>query len=275
MHETSCNQESDLIVTESTLPPIEKWLDEKSLSAIYSSQYWNDLAAERSKEWWIADGSETAFARLRSYLEASGLMDGYRVAEEFVSKISANSLALADLASGIGWTSSLFSKLPNVGSVHAVELSQHRLEMLFPQAVRMFHGEPAKLKRNLGSFYDLAFVDASMDVVFISSAFHHASSPLRLLTEVDRVLKPGGRLILIGENFMGVTRIARRMISMLVKEGRFCANFYDLFPPNDVSGDHYYRVSDYYLFLQMLGYKVVKFSVQKRQLAAFIAEKAA
>jgi len=243
------------------------------LSAIYSSQYWNDLAAERSKEWWIADGSETAFTRLRSYLEESGLMDGYKIAEEFVSQISAQSLALADLASGIGWTSSLLSRLPNVGSVHAVELSQHRLEMLFPQAVRMFHGEPAKLKRSLGSFYDLAFADASMDVIFISSAFHHASSPLRLLTEVDRVIKPGGKLILIGENFMGVTRIVRKMISTLVKKGRFCSNFYDLFPPNDVSGDHYYRVSDYYMFLQMLGYKVVKFSVQKKQLAVFIAEK--
>jgi ubiquinone/menaquinone biosynthesis C-methylase UbiE len=114
-----------------------------------------------------------------------------------------------------------------------------------------------------------------MDVVFISSAFHHASSPLRLLTEIDRVLKPGGKLMLIGENFIGAMQIARRMIGMLVRKRRFCSNFYDLFPPNDVSGDHYYRVSDYYMFLQMLGYKVVKFSVQKRQLAAFIAEKAA
>jgi SAM-dependent methyltransferase len=261
-------------VIENELSPIVKWLDEKSLSAIYSWQYWNDLAAERSKEWWIAEGSDEAFARLRSHLEESGLMDGYRVAEHFVSRIPVQGLALVDLASGIGWTSSLLSKLPNVGTVHAVELSEHRLELLFPQAVRMFQGEPAKLKRNLGSFYDLAFADTSMDVVFISSAFHHASNPLRLLTEIDRILKPGGNLIIIGENFVSEFGILKRALKKLLKEGKLCSNFFELFPPNDTSGDHYYRVSDYYLFLQMLGYKVVSFSVQRKQLAAFIAQKA-
>jgi SAM-dependent methyltransferase len=259
---------------DSELPPIAKWLDEQSLSSIYSSQYWNDLTAERSKEWWIAEGSDASFLRLQSHLENSGLMDGYRIAEQFVAQIPMQGLAVADLASGIGWTSSLLSKLPNVGSVHSIEISQHRLELLFPQAVRMFHGVPAKLHRNLGSFYRMAFTDTSMDVVFVSSAFHHASSPLRLLTEIDRVLKPGGKLILIGENFIGITAIVRRIIKKMAKERRFCSNFYELFPPDDVSGDHYYRVSDYYLFLQMLGYKLVEFSIQKKQLAAFIAEKA-
>jgi len=262
-------------VPDNHLSPIVQWLDEQSLRSMYSSQYWNDLAAERSKEWWIAEGTDVAFARLRSYLEESGLMDGYRIAEQYISQIPAQGLALADLAAGIGWTSSLLSRLANVGSVYAVELSQHRLELLFPQAVRMFDGDPAKLKRNLGSFYDLSFADTSMDVVVISSAFHHAASPLRLLAEMDRVLKPGGKLILLGENFIGMAGIIRKMIKKLLKERRLCSNFYELFPPDDDSGDHYYRVSDYYLFLQMLGYKLVKFNIQKKRLAAFIAEKAA
>jgi ubiquinone/menaquinone biosynthesis C-methylase UbiE len=264
-----------IAMTGSTLTPIVRWLDEQVLSSIYSSQYWNDLAAEQSKEWWIADGSEASFARLQSHLEETGLMDGYRFAERFVAQIPAQELSVLDLAAGIGWTSSLLSRLPNVASVDAVELSQHRLELLFPQAVRMFKGEAAKLRRNLGSFYELSFRDASMDVVVISSAFHHAASPLRLLMEIDRVLKPGGKLILIGENFVGAVQITRRMLKKLVTDKRLCWNFYELFPPDDVSGDHYYRVSDYYMFLQMLGYRLAEFEVQKKQLAAFAAEKRA
>jgi len=256
-----------------SLQPIVPWLDEQSLRSVYSSQYWNDLEAERTKEWWIAEGSEPAFARLRAHLEESGLLAGYRVAEQYIARLPRNDLAIADLAAGIGWTSSLLSRLPNVAAVNAVEISQHRLELLFPQAVRMLQGEAGKLRRNLGSFYDMKFAGRSMDIVFVSSAFHHASSPLRLLTEIDRVLRPGGSLILIGENFVSAAAFARRALRKTLQQRKFCWNFYELFPPDDASGDHYYRMSDYYLFLQMLGYRVVEVSVQKNELATFIAEK--
>jgi ubiquinone/menaquinone biosynthesis C-methylase UbiE len=253
--------------------PIEHWLDDAALRSIYSSQYWNDLAAERGKEWWIADGSETAYARLRTHLEESGLMEDYRIGEAYVAGMTSSGLSVADLASGIGWTSSLLSRLPNVGRVHAVEISQHRLELLFPQAVRMFAGDWTKISRNLGSFYQLKLANASLDIVFLSSAFHHAENPLRLLTEVDRVLRPGGRLILIGETHISRWAVARRIAKMLVTRGQLMTNFFKLFPPDDALGDHYYRESDYYLFAQMLGYRVLKYSVQRRSTAVVVLEK--
>ncbi len=256
------------------LSPIIQWLDKSMLKSIYSSQYWNDLAEEQKKEWWIAEGGGGAYKRLQVYLDDSGLVAEYRIAEQFISQLTNENLSIADLAAGIGWTSALMSKLPNVDSVHAVEISQHRLELLFPQAVTMFDGNAAKLHRYLGSFYDLGFGNDSMDIVFLSQAFHHAANPLRLLTEVDRILKPGGRLILIGENFIGAKNIIKRMVKVMLLEKKFCSNFYELFPPDNDSGDHYYRVSDYYLFLQLLGYKVVKFSVQKKQSAVIISVKA-
>jgi SAM-dependent methyltransferase len=253
--------------------PVEHWLDDGALRSIYSSQYWNDLAAERAKEWWIADGSEAAYARLRAYLEESGLMGDYRVGEAYVTGMTSAQLSIADLASGIGWTSSLLSKLPNVGRVQAVEISQHRLELLFPQAVKMFGGDWTKITRNLGSFYRLKFDDASLDIVFMSSSFHHAENPLRLLTEVDRVLRSGGRLILIGESHISRLAMARRIAKMLLTRRRLVTNFFELFPPDNELGDHYYRESDYYLFAQMLGYRVLKYSAQPRGTAVVVLEK--
>jgi ubiquinone/menaquinone biosynthesis C-methylase UbiE len=253
--------------------PVERWIDEQTLGAIYSSRYWNDLAAERSKEWWIADGDEPAYGRLRAYLENTALMEEYKLAESYIASMDKPQLMVADLASGIGWTSSLLSKLPNVARVHAVEISRHRLELLFPQAMRMFGGNWTKVTRNLGSFYDLKFDDSSLDVVFLSSAFHHAENPLRLLTEIDRVLRPGGRVMLIGETHTGGWHFTRRVVKFLLTRGRIVTNFFELFPPDDELGDHYYRRRDYYFLAQMLGYRVLKYSVQRGNSAAVVLEK--
>jgi SAM-dependent methyltransferase len=253
--------------------PVEHWLDEQALSTIYSSRYWNDLAAERTKEWWIADGGRAAYLRLLTYLEDSGLMEDYRLSEAYISNAANSQLEIADLASGIGWTSALLSKLPNVCRIHAVEISQHRLEMLFPQAVQMFGGDWSKISRHLGSFYELRFDSSSMDIVFLSSAFHHAENPLRLLSEIDRVLKSGGRIVLIGETHISRWSVARRVAKMLMTKRRLITNFFELFPPDDELGDHYYRDSDYYFFAQMLGYKVLKYSVQRRNTAVVVLEK--
>jgi SAM-dependent methyltransferase len=254
------------------LRPVVRWLDDQSLGAIYSGSYWNDLDEEKKKEWWITDGGDS-YERLERYLATTALMDDYRVAEQAIAGIPRANLAVADLAAGIGWSSALISRLSNVGSVHAVELSIHRLDLLFPEAVGMFAGNPSKLDRYLGSFYDLKFASTSMDVVFLSQAFHHAANPLRLLMEIDRVLTPGGMLILIGETFIGLKDVLRRMARVLVRTRQLNTNFFELFPPDGETGDHYYRMSDYHLFMQLLGYDLRTFSVQKKQSVAIVAQK--
>lgn len=62
------------------------------------------------------------------------------------------------------------------------------------------------------------------------------------------------------------------MISLLVKERRLSTNFYENFPADDVTGDHYYRLSDYYMFFQLLGYKVYHRMVNNGSLV-FVATK--
>jgi SAM-dependent methyltransferase len=110
-------------------------------------------------------------------------------------------------------------------------------------------------------------------VVLMSADFHHASNPLRLLAEIDRILKPHGHLILIGVNVIGTVAIVRRALKLMLTERRLCTNFYELFPPDDVWGDHYYRISDYHMFMQLAGYKVVNFSIQRGRSAVVIASR--
>jgi ubiquinone/menaquinone biosynthesis C-methylase UbiE len=251
--------------------PIVSWLSEEALAGIYSADYWNDIEREKKKEWWIEDGN---YERCRRYLESTKLMLEYQQAEAYVREMPGNGLRILDLAAGIGWTSALLSRLDKVAEVHAVEISRHRLERLFPHAMTMFSGHGEKVHRYLGSFYDVQLPEHSMDAVFLSQAFHHADRPLQLLTECDRVLKPGGRILLIGEPHVPPLSVARRFVGTLLRERRVLTHFHELFPTDRDSGDHYYRLSEYYFMFRVAGYKP-KHSLLASGNLAYVADKGA
>lgn len=251
---------SDPGVSEERTPAVGKgmtdvlrWLSDGDLNGLYTAAYWNDIEEERKKPWWIEDGE---YDECRRYLAETGLMREYQLAEAFIRDIPRDGLKVMDLAAGIGWTSALLSKIDRVAEVHCVEMSSHRLERLFPHSIAMFQGSGAKIHRYLGSFYDLRMPEQSMDVVFLSQAFHHAHRPIRLMTECDRILKPGGRIVVVGEHRIGVHRVVSRFFSTLLRKGRIVTDFHDLFPPDPTLGDHYYRRSDYYLLFGAMGYRL-------------------
>lgn len=248
---------------------VQRWLSDEELRTIYTAAYWNDIEEEKKKPWWIEDGG---YEVCRQYLERSKLMREYQQAEAFVLETSGGDLRIADLAAGIGWTSALLSKIAKVAEVHAVEISAHRLERLFPHSVAMFDGRPEKISRYLGSFYDIKLPDRSMDIVFLSQAFHHADRPLHLMMECDRVLKPAGRIVMVGEHGIGLVRLIKRFVKVLLRDGKVETQFHDLFPHDPVLGDHYYRKSDYYFLFSAMGYKA-KHHVASTGQTIFVADK--
>ncbi len=48
----------------------------------------------------------------------------------------------------------------------------------------------------VGDSDDLPWVDNSFDLVVCNSSFHHFPEPLKVLSDIKRVLKPGGRIII-------------------------------------------------------------------------------
>ncbi|MBF0546929.1 MAG: class I SAM-dependent methyltransferase [Candidatus Riflebacteria bacterium] len=232
---------------------IEKWISDEELESIYSSSYWNNVEEEKKKGWWIADGN---FKKCLELLKQSRLLEAYKKSEKFLLSFPAKSIIVVDLAAGIGWTTALLSKLPGVMEVRAVEISKHRLESLFEHSIKMLSGEGNKIFRYLGSFYDLKFENNSVDVIYMSQAFHHAAQPLKLLSECDRVLKANGIIILIGEQYFGIKTIFKKILSNLFRKGKLTINFYKMFPPDPILGDHYYRCRDYYSMFGTMGYSV-------------------
>jgi ubiquinone/menaquinone biosynthesis C-methylase UbiE len=223
------------------------WLSKKDYASIYTLDYWNNISEEKKKEWWIEDGN---YKKCLDYLTKNKLFDEYFEAENEIKKLNRKNLKVVDLASGIGWISALLSKLIFIKYVYAIDISEHRIKKLFPHSIKMLNGKPEKIKRFIGSFYKTKFKKNSMDIIILSQSFHHAENPFELLSECKRILKPSGRIILIGEHYIGIKKIIIRFFSELLKYKKITFDFYNLFKTNKITGDHYYKLSDYkFLFM--------------------------
>ena len=104
-----------------------------------------------------------------------------------------------DLGCGAGWLAAMLSARPQVSRVIAWDSSLTLLRDLVPEMIGLAGGDADKIERVCGDFLPLLLDDGSVDVIVMSSAFHHAERPEVLLAELARVLAPGGALVLLNE----------------------------------------------------------------------------
>lgn len=97
-----------------------------------------------------------------------------------------------DVATGPGFLALLFAE--QVAEVIGVDITPAML-------ARAEANRAARQLTNVhfqeGDAEALAFPDASFDIVTCGSAFHHFNDPARVLAEMVRVVKPGGRVTLL------------------------------------------------------------------------------
>lgn len=100
--------------------------------------------------------------------------------------------AVLDLGCGAGHVS--FAVAPHAGEVTAFDLSQQMLDVVQHEAQRRGIDN---LKVRQGVAERLPFADAGFDLVLTRFSAHHWSDVPRAMQEVRRVLKPGGRFVMI------------------------------------------------------------------------------
>ncbi len=101
-------------------------------------------------------------------------------------------LAMADLGAGDGSFSLLLAR--RALSVIAVDASEKMLDAGRDLAAR--HGVE-NIEFRAGDMEELPIDTAVVDVAFFSQSLHHALHPRRALEEAARILKPGGRLVIL------------------------------------------------------------------------------
>jgi ArsR family transcriptional regulator len=142
------------------------------------------LADRRTKSQEFFSSSAGQWDRLRDELY------GERFHLGALAALAQDDWVLGDLGCGTGETSATLA--PFVQHVIAVDASA---AMLQAARKRLQAFDNVELRR--GELEGLPIDDARLDAATMMLVLHHVSEPARALAEVSRVLKPGGRLILV------------------------------------------------------------------------------
>jgi ArsR family transcriptional regulator len=101
-------------------------------------------------------------------------------------------LVIADLGAGEGTVAQLLAR--RARQVIAVDNSEKMVA--FGTALARRHGV-RNLHYRKGDLESLPIEDSSVDVAFFSQSLHHAQHPAGAVAEAFRILKPGGRIIVL------------------------------------------------------------------------------
>ena len=101
-------------------------------------------------------------------------------------------MVIADLGAGEGAFALLLAE--RATKVIAVDTSAKMIEVGREQALR--HGVK-NIEYRLGDMEEIPIEDAEVDLVFFSQSLHHALHPERAVHEARRILKPGGRIVIL------------------------------------------------------------------------------
>jgi len=101
-------------------------------------------------------------------------------------------MIIADLGAGEGAFALLLAE--RAKKVIAVDTSAKMIEVGREQALR--HGIE-NVEYRLGDMEEVPIDSAAVDLVFFSQSLHHALHPDRALSEANRILTPGGRIVIL------------------------------------------------------------------------------
>jgi ubiquinone/menaquinone biosynthesis C-methylase UbiE/DNA-binding transcriptional ArsR family regulator len=99
---------------------------------------------------------------------------------------------LIDIGTGTGRIATIFA-----GTADQVLGIDRSAEMLRLARGKLSEAADGKVRFVAGDFYDLPATDGSADTAILHQVLHYAQAPEKAITETARVLRPGGRLLVV------------------------------------------------------------------------------
>ena len=116
---------------------------------------------------------------------------------EAISKASGvkPGMVVADIGAGTGLFTRMFSReVGPKGQVLAVDIAKEFLEHIEKTSKDL---GMVNIKTILGADASPRLPEGSADLVFICDTYHHFEYPIRMMTEVHKSLKPGGKVVVV------------------------------------------------------------------------------
>lgn len=101
-------------------------------------------------------------------------------------------MAIADLGAGEGTLSQMLAR----GARQVIAVDNSRKMVEFGSHLAREHGL-ANLEYRMGDLENLPIENNAMDLAIFSQSLHHAQHPARAVAEAHRILKPGGRAVVL------------------------------------------------------------------------------
>ncbi|HEY5532189.1 MAG TPA: class I SAM-dependent methyltransferase [Candidatus Anoxymicrobiaceae bacterium] len=140
----------------------------------------------RLAAWWLNSG----FRRLADVLVMG---DGRSIVLHEISTIAGGDEVVLDLGAGSGYFSIPIAEMLESGKVLCLDLSEEMLSSLEHKAKRS--GQWGRVEPVRRDAIDTGLQESSVDIVVSSNFMHELADPGKVATEIARVLKPGGRLL--------------------------------------------------------------------------------
>jgi len=223
----------------------------------FSLEYWNNKKIEKNKIFYVKNNNINA-------LKTNPKLFNYFSDFETIVKINNCILKNRNVTSfgcGSCWLEAQI-QIKYDAWITGYDFSKHRINRLAKLTIKGYKADPKRFKLLVGDMHNTTIRSASQDLVVMCQSLHHSTNPRSLIAEALRILKPTGRIIVLGEPSPGLQEHFRKILVHFIKfilinsyrsRHGFFPTHSTLFPPCAQKGDIHYSKSDYYFMFNLSG----------------------
>ena len=178
-----------------------------------NAAFWDELCGSAlARQVGVEDASAESLARFDAAYMAS-----YPYLESYVPASFAGA-DLLEIGLGYGTVSSLL--IERRARYHGVDIAQGPVEMVRHRLRLAGQGQDAEARVIQASALELPFEDGRFDYLYTIGCLHHTGNTPRAVTEVHRVLRPGGTAVVMLYNAHSLRQLLKVRIPAVLRRAR-------------------------------------------------------